>query len=139
MAKFVLKDAVVTIAGVDLSDHFSSVTIEDSADEVEFTSFGAGYREFGQGLKDATITVEAFQDFAASEVDATLYPLYSEGGTFDVVVKAENTEVSATNPSYTLKSRLFSYSPIAGAVGDASTTSLTFRNAGTAGLTRGTS
>jgi hypothetical protein len=38
-----------------------------------------------------------------------------------------------------MTARLFSYSPIAGAVGDASTTSLTFRNAGTAGLVRGTS
>jgi hypothetical protein len=35
--------------------------------------------------------------------------------------------------------RLYTYSPIAGGVGDAATTSVTFRNGGTAGLTRGTS
>lgn len=138
MAKFVLKDAVVTIDGTDLSDHISSVTIEDTADEVEFTGLGADYREFGQGLKDATITCTFFQDFAASEVDATLNTLYSGGGTFAVVVKADNAAVSATNPSYTLNSRIYSYSPISGAVGDASTTDVTFRNGGTSGLVRGT-
>jgi hypothetical protein len=35
--------------------------------------------------------------------------------------------------------RLFSYSPLQGAVGDANTTSVTINNAGTAGLVRGTS
>jgi hypothetical protein len=91
-----------------------------------------------QGLKDATINVEAFQDFAAGEVDAVLYPLYESGGTFAVTVKADDAATSSTNPIYTMTSRLFNYNPIAGAVGDASTTTLTFRNAGTAGITRGT-
>jgi hypothetical protein len=138
MAKFVLRDAVVTIAGSNLSDHFSSVEIDQPAEEVEFTGFGAGYREFGQGLKDATINVEAFTDFAAGNVDAVCYPLYDSGGTFAVTVKATSSATSSTNPIYTMVSRLFNYSPIAGAVGDASTTTLTFRNAGTAGITRGT-
>jgi hypothetical protein len=136
MGKFVLRDAVVTVAGSDLSDHFSSVEIDQPAEEVEFTAFGSGYREFGQGLKDATINVEAFQDFAAGEVDAVLY---ESGGTFAVTVKADDAATSSTNPIYTMTSRLFNYNPIAGAVGDASTTTLTFRNAGTAGITRGTS
>jgi hypothetical protein len=138
MGKFVLRNAVVTVNGVDLSDHFSSVEIEQEADDVEFTSFGAGFKEYGQGLKDATITVSAFQDFAAAEVDATLYPLFDSGGTFPVTVKADSAATSSTNPIYTMISRLFSYNPISGDVGDASTTELTFRNGGTAGITRGT-
>jgi hypothetical protein len=100
MGKFVLRDAVITVAGSDLSDHFSSVEIDQPAEEVEFTSFGSGYREFGQGLKDATINVEAFQDFAAGEVDAVLYPLYESGGTFSVTVKADDAATSSTNPIY---------------------------------------
>ena len=138
MAKHVLKDAVFTVDGTDLSDHTSSVTLEDTADEVEFTSFGAGYREFGQGLKDATITASVFNDYDAAQVDAVLNPLYASGGTFDVTVKADSAATSGSNPIWTLRSRIYSYSPIAGAVGDANTTDLTFRNAGTAGLTRGT-
>jgi hypothetical protein len=140
MAKFVLTDAYVAVNGTAISDHLSSVSIETSADEVEFTSFGtSGWREFGAGLKDATVTAEAFQDFAATALDSILYPLYSTGGTFALEVRPTSSAASSTNPKYTMTARLFTYSPIAGAVGDASTTSLTFRNAGTAGLVRGTS
>jgi hypothetical protein len=138
LAKFVLRDAVVTVAGTNLSDHFSSIEIDQPAEEVEFTGFGSGYREFGQGLKDATINGEVFTDFAAGNVDAVLFPLYDSGGTFTVTVKATSSATSSTNPQYSMVSRLFNYNPIAGAVGDASTTTVTFRNAGTAGITRGT-
>jgi hypothetical protein len=139
MPKHVLRDAVVTINGVDLSDHFSSVELSDEAEEVEFTSFStSGYREFGQGLKDATITCTAFNDYDAGEVDATLYPLYASGGTFPLTVKASSATTSSTNPIWSMTARVFSYSPLSGAVGDANTTELTFRNAGTAGITRGT-
>jgi hypothetical protein len=69
VAKYVHKDAYIAINGTVLSDHASSLAIEDSADEVEFTAFStAGYKEFGQGLKDCTITATFFQDFAASSV-----------------------------------------------------------------------
>ena len=138
MGKFVLRDAVITVNSVNLSDHFSSVEIEDEADDVEFTAFGAGYKEYGQGLKDATITVSAFQDFDASSVDATLYPLYQTGATFPVTVKATSAATSGSNPIYSMTGRLFSYSPISGDVGDAATSEVSIRNAGTAGLTRGT-
>ena len=138
MAKQVLKDAYIKIDATVLSDHVSSVTLEDSADEVEFTSFGANYREYGQGLKTASITLEVFQDFAAASVDAVMEPLYNSGGTFTVEIRPTSSSVSATNPKYTMVGRLFSYSPLQGAVGDANTTSVTINNAGTAGLVRGT-
>jgi hypothetical protein len=139
MPKIVLKDAYIAVNSSNLSDHVSSVTLEDSADEVEFTSFGANYREYGQGLKTASITLEVFQDFASGSIDAVLEPLYNSGGTFTVEVRPTSSSVSATNPKYTMTGRLFSYSPLQGAVGDANTTSVTINNAGTAGLVRGTS
>lgn len=140
MAKHVLRSAVVTVNGTDLSDHCSSVTLEDSAEEVDLTSFGAStYREFAPGMKDATITCEFFNDFAAASVDAVLAACYSSATAFPVVVKADSATTSATNPSFTMSSRLYTYNPLAGGVGEANTTSATFRNSGTAGITRGTS
>lgn len=140
MSKFVMKDAVLTVNSVNLSDHCSSCTIEITTDEVDVTAFtSASYREFLDGFKDATITATFFQDFAASSVDATLWPLATGTATFPVTVKASSAATSSTNPIYTLAAaRMFGYSPIAGGVGDASTTDTSFRNAGTAGLTRGT-
>jgi hypothetical protein len=140
VAKFVIKDAVITVNAVDLSDHCSSVTVEGTTDEVDVTSFtAASYREFTDGFKDATITATFFQDFAASEVDATLQPLWANGTEFAVTVKHRSTATSGSNPLYSLPvAKLYSYSPIAGGVGDASSFDATFRNAGTAGLTRAT-
>lgn len=140
MAKHVLRQATITVNGTDLSDHCSSVTIEDSAEEVDLTAFGASnYREFAPGMKDATISAEFYQDFAAASVDSVLSAAYASSTAFPVVVKADSAATSATNPSFTLSSRLYTYSPLAGGVGEANTVSATFRAAGTAGLVRGTS
>jgi hypothetical protein len=140
MGKMVLTDCYVGINGTAISDHVSSVTLEDTADEVEFTAFGpSAYREFGQGLKDANVTITVFQDYAAGNIDAIFYPLYASGGTFGLEVRPDSDPVSSTNPKYTMTSRLYSYSPIAGAVGDANSNDINIRNAGTAGLVRGTS
>lgn len=138
MAKFVLKSATVTVNSVDLSDHISQVTIETQHDDVDVTAFGSTYREILQGLGDATITLDFFQDFAASKVDATLWTLADQGTTFPVTVKPTSASVSSTNPRFDMTGVLLSYSPIAGAVGAASTTSVSIRNASQTGLTRNT-
>lgn len=130
MAKVILKDASITVNGVDLSTRCSSVTIEDTAEEVEATAFqGNGYREFLQGLKDATITATFQQDYASGSVHSTLNTVYQSGASFDVVVKADDGATSATNPSFTMTSRLYSYSGVSGAVGELSTFEASFRNA----------
>ncbi len=138
MAKFVLAHPKLDVNGTNLEDHASSLEITTEFDEVELTSFCSNYREFGQGLGDATWTVDFFQDFASGEVDAVLWPLSQSGGTFLLKASSGSAAVSSTNPMYSMTARLFSYAPIAGAVGEASTTSVSFRNAGTAGLTRAT-
>lgn len=138
MAKFVMRDAVITVNGTALTDHCSAVTVEQTFDEVDLSSMGATYREFAQGLGDATITATFFDDYATGSVDTVLWPLSQSGGTFDVVVRSSSGTVSISNPSYTLRARLFSYNPLGGAIGEASSTDVTFRNASTTGLTRGT-
>lgn len=139
MAKFVLKDASVTVNSVNLSNHISSVTIESSFDEVDVTAFGSTYKEILQGMGDGTITLSVFQDFAAASVDATLWPLSQSGASFPVVVKPTSAAVSATNPSYTMTAVLLSFNPIAGAVGEASTTDVTLRNSSATGIVRAVS
>lgn len=136
MAKFVLKDAFISVGGVNLSDHCSSVTIETTFDEVDFTGFGSTYKQIGQGIGDATITLAVFQDFAAASVDATLWPLSQSGATFAVQVRASSAAVSATNPQFNMTGVLLNYNPIGGAVGEASTTDVTIRNGASTGLTR---
>ena len=47
MAKLILKDCSITVNGVDLSDHASSVEIEATKDDVETTSFDGSGKETG--------------------------------------------------------------------------------------------
>jgi hypothetical protein len=139
MAKFVLKTPSVVLNAVDLSDHCSKVTISTTFDSIEVTSSGATYKQYIQGLGDAKMTFDFFQDFAAGSIDATLQPLSLSGNTFVVVVKPTNAVVSATNPTYTMTGILLSYNPVDGAIGAASTPSVDIPNAGTTGLVRATS
>jgi hypothetical protein len=136
MAKIVLKDCFISIDAVDLSDHFSSVTIETTFDEVDVTGFGSIYKEILQGLGDATITGSVFQDFAALSVDATLWPLSQSGEPFEVVVRPTSAVVGATNPEYTMTGVLLAYNPLAGDIGSAATTDVSIRNASATGLVR---
>lgn len=134
MAKEVLTQSSVLVNSVDLSNHASSVEIDDTADEVEVTGFSASdYREFIPGLKDGNCTVSFFNDHAAGSVADTLQPLYTSGGTFPLRIKPD---VQGT-VAYTMTARLYSNPMLAGAVGEANTIDVTFRNAGTAGWTRG--
>lgn len=139
MAKYVMTNAYIAVNGTSISDHASSLTLEDSAEEIDFTSFSSsGYREIAGGLKDATVTATLFSDFASASVHSILQPLYQSGGTFALEIRPVNTTVSSTNPKATMTSRIFSYSGIAGGVGEAATFEAAFRNAGTAGLVWGT-
>lgn len=135
MAKQVLGPrTTITVNGTNLSDHCTEVSIEDSTDEVEITGFTENYREYTEGLKDVSINATFLQDYASSSVDAVLSAMYSSttAGTVKVNPDTSGTVV------YTLVCKLYSYSPVSGGVGAASTINATFRNSGTAGLTRGT-
>jgi hypothetical protein len=135
MAAFTLTDAFISVNGVTLSDHGNQVTIEDNREQVDFTAFGAVNKVYGKGLGDGSITVQFFQDFAAGKVHATLQPLISSTTPFTVEVRATSAGRSATNPGIVMSALLFTYSPLAGSIGEASTMSVTFQNAAQAGIT----
>ncbi len=129
MAKFVLNDASVTINSVDLSDHISSVTLDITADEVISTSMGDDFNTRLGGLKDGSLALEFQNDFAASEVDATLWPLLGTVVTFEV--KPTSSAVSATNPKYSGSVLVNNVQPLANGVGELATMSVTFPTSGT--------
>lgn len=139
MAKFVLRDAFVSVNSIDLSDHASAVEISTSRPEVSTTSMGDDFQSFVGGIPDATITVTYFQDFAAGEVDATHWGLVNSDAPFPVAIRPTSAAISATNPEFQMTSLLLGdYKPLAGGVGDASTTAVTYRNASQTGLVRDT-
>ena len=126
MARFVIRDAFIQINSVDLSDHATSVTIETTKEAVDATVFGdPGYSSL-HGIPTDTFTVNFHQDFAASEVDATLWPLFDGETSFPVLVRPFPGSVSATNPSYSGTCKLHEYQPLQGEIGEISETEIEF-------------
>lgn len=137
MGKVILRDCYLAIDGVDLSNRATSVTIETPSDEVDVSTFGGGFHEIDRGLRDATITPTFIQDYDAGSVDAVLDPLNESGEEFLVQVRPVKADpASATNPERRMIGKLYGYSPIAGSVGEASTTDVPIRNSSDRGVWR---
>jgi hypothetical protein len=129
MARIVLTDVAVVVGSVDLSDHVSSVSISSTWDAVETTAFGGGNvpaaaRTRQAGLVDNAVTLEFHQDFAAGEVEATIYPLL--GTVAAVRISPTNGAVAPDNPEYQFNALLSEWTPLNGAVGELATASVTW-------------
>jgi hypothetical protein len=117
----------LTVGGTDLSDHVREIKIDMSAEDLDATAMGATSRAHAVGLRDDRMEVTFLQDYATSKVDATLAPLVSSSTGFVIVVKPNSGAiVSPTNPSYTMTSLLFDYSPIDATVGEISMPEVVF-------------
>jgi len=126
MSRIVLTNMSVTIGAVDLSDHITSVTIETTVEAVSTTAMSsAGLTSQIGGLKTNTVTLDFHQDFAASNVEATIFPLIGTATT--VLVKPAVGTTAVTNPLYTISDVLVtSWTPLNGGVGELSTASVTY-------------
>lgn len=129
MATLVLTNARVEINAVVLSDHCRSVDLQYSAADVEDTNMGDSTVQRLAGLKDWSLSIEFAQDFAASNVDATLFALVG-AAPFAVKIRPTTSAISATNPEYQGNVILTSYTPITGSVGDLATAPCEFKAAG---------
>ena len=125
----VITNANITVGGVDLSSSVKKVTISRSKAEVDVTTFGNTGKRRIAGLEDSKISIDFFQDFAASSVEATLYSLL--GTTATVVIKPNGSTASATNPSYTFTALVTEWMPLDAQVGELASASITWPIDGT--------
>lgn len=123
MAKFVAKDFSVTIDSNDVSTNVASVTLSQTAEDVETTAFGANSRTRIGGLKDGEVSFDFHQDFGSGGIDSIFQPLL--GTNVQVEVKPTSEAVSSTNPSYEFEVMVSEYSPLDSSVGDLATFSVT--------------
>jgi hypothetical protein len=129
MARLVLTNVEVTVAGVSLADHIASVTLGSTYDVLETTAFKGGNvpqaaKTRTPGLVDNSVTLEFHQDFAAGSVNATIYPLL--GTVAAIKVQPVNGAVSAENPEYSFNAVISEWTALNGAVGELATASVTW-------------
>ena len=120
----VITNANITVGGVDLSSSVKKVTISRSKAEVDVTTFGNTGKRRIAGLEDSKISIDFFQDFAASSVEATLYSLL--GTTATVVIKPVSSTVTTTNPSWTASVLVTDWMPLDAQVGETASASITW-------------
>lgn len=133
MAVFLQNDVQVTVNSVDLTDHVASITWTETADELETTAMGDGNRTRIGGLKDGSVSIEFHQDFGASSVYATLYPLL--GTTTTVEMTPTSDAVAATNPKHSADALVVELPIIDGSVSDLATVSVTWPLSGAVTVT----
>lgn len=136
MAVLALTNAKVVVNSVDLSDHVRKVTLNIAAEDLDTTAMSStGYKSRIGGLKSGEIGLEFNEDFAASNVDATLWAAL--GTVVAVTVKAVNTTTSATNPEYQFSVLVTEHVPLDNSVGELAVLGVTWPITGA--ITRATS
>lgn len=130
MAIFVATDFSVSINGsTALASYLTQVELKATANDVTTTAFGSSWVTRVSGLKEGSLTLQFNQDYAASTVDATLFPLLGTNAT--VVIKPTSTAVSSSNPAYTAICVVNDLTPVSGNIGDLATFSVTWPTTGT--------
>jgi hypothetical protein len=130
LAKFIATGTKVTLNGSDLSSSCARAELVINAAEVDVTDFGsAGWTEVIGGLKSGQVSLDFHSDFGVGAVSTLFQPLVGTIGTV-AIIAANGTAASATTPEYEATVLINSFTPIAGAVGDLSTFSVTFPTTG---------
>jgi len=118
--------AAPTVPSIDISTLVSAVTLTQTVDEIEVTSMGDSAHKFAAGLQSATLTIDFFNDWAASQVMQTLNAAF--GATIAVsMITIKGTTVSAANPTYQFSILVNNLTPVgSGGVSDEASSSLSF-------------
>lgn len=125
MARIVLTNAQVVFGTTDISSYVTSVTLTSTYDVVETTAFGNTARTRVAGLADNSIALEFNQDYASGALEATIYP------TLGTAVSMTVRPVASASPAYTFNALVSEWTPLAGAVGELATASVTWPISGT--------
>lgn len=131
MPAFVLRNCKVGIDGVDLSDAVREVTVALTAADVDVTAMGAGGQQHLAGIRDDSFELVMYSDFASARVHATINPKFVAGGTVAIEVIHSGSTPGTTTPRFSGYCPVLTYSPVAGAVGDAGMTTITLPVNGT--------
>lgn len=101
--KHILYDVSLIVNATDLSDHVEQVSFEIGLNKQGAAAMGDLQDYDMPGTQIVTPpTITFYNDFAASKVYATIFPLWQNRTTFNIVGKASSGARSTTNPEWTI-------------------------------------
>ena len=129
MAVYVITAEYVAINGVtnSLNDHVKTARLSLEAPELDVTAMGDTAQEVVGGVPKGSLSLEFFDDYSPTSVDAILFPLFNTVVTFSI--KPTQATTSTSNPSYS-GSVLVSQHNLGGTHGELAMKSVTFPTSG---------
>ncbi len=125
MASEMLWNASLVANSVDLSNRIRSIIVTRNHEDLDSTAMGSQARTHYAGLRDDSMQVNFFQDFATGSTEATIASLLGDNVGKSIVAKKDSGAVAATNPSYTMTGFALTHTPINGEVGEMHMTDVT--------------
>ena len=127
MAKQVLTNVAVTFgtAATDISTYVTSITLSTTAAEVVTSAMGSSAVTRIQGMIDSSVTLELQQDYPT--IEKLFWDAFTAGTSVPMTVKPNGTAAAgSSNPQYAFSVLPTSWTPVAGAIGDLATVSITY-------------
>jgi hypothetical protein len=114
MAIFMGNKVAVIVGTTTITTFVSSVSLSREVDAVEITAMTDTLNNFIGGIERPTVTLEVFNDFAASSVNS----LFEDALGTKLAIKLipVSGTVTATNPSYSMSVLVSQWQPINGSI-----------------------
>ncbi|GAA4100940.1 hypothetical protein [Nonomuraea soli] len=121
MSVMVLFNAFVEINAVNMSGWGKQGALAMEAAALDASVFGDGWVKNVAGMKSGTLSVDFLDDFAASQLDSLLWPLFGTVVAFKV--RPDAGAISTSNPQYS-GSILLNQHNVGGSLGELAAKSL---------------
>lgn len=117
MPKMVLTAAYLSLNAVTWHHRAKKIELTTEVEEKDVTTFASlGWKEVIGGLKSGGLSITFLNDNAVADLDSVMWGNLGAVVTFEV--RAAQTSVTTTNPSYTGSVFINGWDPISGGVGD---------------------
>jgi hypothetical protein len=114
MAIFMGNKVAVIVGTTTITTFVSSVSLSREVDAVEITAMTDSLNNFIGGIERPTVTLEVFNDFAASSVNSLFEDAL--GSKLAIKLIPVTGTVTATNPSYSMSVLVSQWQPINGTI-----------------------
>ena len=114
MAIFMGNKVAVIVGTTTITTFVSSVSLSREVDAVEITAMTDNLNNFIGGIERPTVTLEVFNDFAASSVNSLFEDAL--GSKLAIKLIPVSGTVTATNPSYSMSVLVSQWQPINGSI-----------------------
>jgi hypothetical protein len=131
LAKYVVTGNTVKFNNSDISASVARAELALTVAEVETTDFSSqGWTKVIGGLKSGSVSLDFHHDYGAGGISGVLNEsLLGTIGTV-VIIANNGTAASSATPAFTATCMISSTTPVAGAVGDLSTFTVTWPTTG---------